>query len=101
MIELIENTKKISSKIFEKVKIFFEHPIDNTIDGFWDSYKWLSEAFSDWDMQWEDIKEQSHYIFSKIIEFILIAIDKIRSIIEFVTKLISELLDALSKGWRR
>jgi len=68
------------------------------IDWVTETYNWLSDAFTNWDMELEDFKEQLAFMARKTFEFIGIIMDKIRYCIGEIQKLIAEILKGF-RGW--
>lgn len=84
------NIKEIGEYILKK--------IDQVTDWFKDTYAWISEAFTNWDMELYSFWDQLKQIMRQLGTFYLIAMDKLRYIIKEIKAFIKELLSGF-RGW--
>lgn len=68
-------------------------------DKILETIEWLTEAFTNWDMQLYDFKDQLIDIFYKTAQFIHIIVDKIKYIVGELQELLRMFLSGL-KGWQ-
>lgn len=85
-------------KVVEYIKIGWDWILDIP-QKIGETYSWISEAFSNWDMELYEFKDQAVYLGHKIGQFILLVIDKGKQLFNEMQNLVQHLLDGL-KGWR-